>query len=144
MKIKILLNTMMLTGVLLFSNGCATESMNTVEAAMPEGRPVMVSDQRILTDPSLGRNVYVIGVNEAWTANGYKKVQIQVYNRTRSAKSFTYKVEWFDADGMLITSASDHRTPMTIEGGQKRSIAVLATSPKAVDFRFTFLESLGE
>lgn len=143
MKINILLSVTML-GALLFSNGCATESMNTVEPAMPEGRPMMVSDQRILTDPSLGRNVYVIGVNEAWTENGYKKVQVQIYNRTRSAKTFTYRVEWYDKDGMLISSPSDNRTPRTIEGGQKMSIPALATSPKAVDFRFTFLESLQE
>lgn len=143
MKIKILLSAAVL-GALLFSGGCATRSMNTVEAAMPEGRPMMVADQRILTDPSLGRNVYVIGVNEALTEGGYKKVQIQIYNRTRSAKSFTYKVEWYDMDGMLISSPSDNRTPMTIEGGQKRSIPVVATSPKAVDFRFTFLESLAK
>jgi len=141
MKMNILL-ALICTVFLL--NGCATRSVNTVEPAEPEAVKQMVSDKRIITDPSLSRRVYVIGVNEAVTANGYKKVQVEVYNKTRRARRFTYKVEWFDADGMIITSASDNRTPITIEGGQKRSVAVLATSPKAVDFRFTLLESLAK
>ncbi len=46
-------------GAILLSAGCATRSMNTVEAAQPEGIPYMVADKRIITDPSLSRNVYV-------------------------------------------------------------------------------------
>jgi len=116
--------------------------MNTVEAAQPEGIPNMIADKRIITDPSLSRKVYVVGVNESVTEAGYKKIQVELYNRTRSMKAFTYRVEWFDHEGMIISSPLDNRTPTQIEGGQKRNIAVLATSPKAVDFRFTFLESL--
>lgn len=141
MKTKIIF-AMAALGAVLLSAGCATRSINTVEAAQPEGIPYMVADKRIITDPSLSRNVYVVGVNESFTEAGYKKVQIQIYNRTRSMKAFTYRVEWFDQDGMIITSSLDNRTPIQIEGGQKRNIAVLATSPKAVDFRFTFLESM--
>ena len=34
----------------LLSEGCATKSMNTVQNAQTEGIPLMVADQRILTD----------------------------------------------------------------------------------------------
>lgn len=141
MKTKIVF-AMTALSVILLSAGCATRSVNTVEAAQPEGVPYMVADKRIITDPSLSRAVYVIGVNESFTEAGYKKVQIQIYNRTRSVKAFTYRVEWFDQEGMIIASSLDNRTPVQVEGGQKRNIAILATSPKAVDFRFTFLESV--
>lgn len=141
MKTKIILAIAAL-GVVLLSPGCATRSMNTVEAAQPEGIPNMIADKRIITDPSLSRKVYVVGINESVTEAGYKKIQVELYNRTRSMKAFTYRVEWFDHEGMIISSPLDNRTPTQIEGGQKRNIAVLATSPKAVDFRFTFLESL--
>ncbi len=143
MKTKMILVLAALCTV-LFTEGCATRSINMVEAAQPQGIPQMVADKRILTDPSLSRHVYVIGVNEAYTDAGFKKVQIQVYNQTRSIKAFTYQVEWFDKDGMIINSPSATRTPIHIDGGQKRNIAVLATSPKAVDFRFTFLESMAK
>ena len=73
----------------LLSEGCATKSMNTVQNAQTEGIPLMVADQRILTDPSLSRSVYIVGVNEAYTEDGYRKVQVQLYNRTRRVKSFT-------------------------------------------------------
>lgn len=129
-------------GSMMLAQGCATRSMNTVEPAQPEGIPQMVSDKRILTDPSLGRNVYVVGVNEAYTESGFKKVQVRIYNHTRSMKQFTYRVEWFDQDGMVIGSPMEHRTPTQIEGGQVKNIAAIATSKKAVDFRFSFLESM--
>lgn len=147
MKMKTLFSTMIVTALLaasLLSEGCATKSMNTVQNAQTEGIPMMVMDQRILTDPSLSRSVYIVGVNEAYTEDGYRKVQVQLYNRTRRMKAFTYRVEWYDKDGMLIGSPLDHRTPTQIEGGQRKSIPILATSPKAVDFRFTFMESLAK
>lgn len=141
MKHKILLATTVLS-VIFLTQGCATRSVNTVENAQSEAIPQMVIDKRILTDPSLSRSVYIVGVNEAYTDDGYRKVQVQLYNRTRKMKAFTYRVEWYDKDGMMIGSPMDHRTPTQIEGGQKKSIPILSTSPKAVDFRFTFLESL--
>lgn len=101
----------------------------------------MIADSRILTDPSLGRRVYVIGLNDAFTEDGYRKVQITLYNRTRRMASFTYRVEWFDKEGMLIKSPMSNRTAYQIEGGQQLSIPVVATSPNAVDFRCTILES---
>ena len=141
MKIR-MLPAVVALGCMLLVQGCATRSMNTVDPAQPEGIPHMVSDSRILTDPSLGRNVYVVGVNDAYTASGFKKVQIQVYNRTRSRKMFTYRIEWFDQEGMQIPSATDTRKPMSIEGGERKSIVETATSPKAADFRFSFLEKM--
>ena len=83
-----------------------------------------------------------MGINDAYTDAGYKKIQIQFYNKTRRAKSFTYRVEWFDAEGMNIGSPMEHRTPTSIEGGQIKTIVIVATSPKAVDFRVSLLESM--
>ena len=141
MKIKITLLLALVAGLLL-TEGCATRSMNTIDPASPEGIPHMVSDKRVLTDPNLNRNVYVVGINDAYTDAGYKKIQIQFYNKTRRAKSFTYRVEWFDAEGMNVGSPMEHRTPTRIEGGQIKTIVIVATSPKAVDFRVSLLESM--
>ena len=65
-----------LLGALLCA-GCKT-SVNTVERAEPTSQRQMLSDKRIITDPGLNRKVWVVGVNEALTAGGLLKVQVEV------------------------------------------------------------------
>lgn len=130
-----------LTGLaLLVLTGCSSTTVNTVEPASPTAQREMISDKRVLTDQSLNNKVRVIGVNTATGNEGFLKVQVEVENMTKKARSFTYRVEWFDENGMLIQLPTSVAMPRTIEGRETMMITATAPTPRAKDFRIKFLE----
>ena len=118
--------------------GCTT--VNTVEPAQPVARRQMLPDKRVITDSSLNRHVEILGVNTATGPEGFLKIQVELRNKTRSEHNFTYRVEWFDENGMIVASPTAAAIPRTIEG--KETLAITATAPtdRAKDFRIKFLE----
>jgi len=120
--------------------GCRSTSVNTVEPASQTGQKQMISDQRVLTDQTLNNIVRIVGLNTATGAEGFLKIQVQMENRTRKARSFTYQVEWYDENGMIINSPSRVAQPRTIEAREIATITTTAPTPRAKDFRIRFLE----
>jgi len=129
-----------LAGVVLLAwCGCRT-SMNTVENAQKEGQRQMVSDQRVITDTSLAKKVSIVGINQAMTPGGVLKVQIELLNTKRSLQRFSYRFEWFDANGMQINNVASPTIPDQIEGGESKFISSVAPMPACKDFRVKFIE----
>ena len=137
MKTRIYLS---LAGIgLLALSGCTT--VNTVENAQKEGQRQMVTDQRAITDASLGRKVSIVGVNQSMTPGGLLKVQVELENRTRSLQRFNYRFEWFDANGMQVTTVASALLPDQIEGKESKFIFGVAPNPNCKDFRVKFIEA---
>jgi uncharacterized protein YcfL len=115
--------------------------MNSVENAQKSGQRNMISDQRVVTDTGLNKAVSVVGINTAMTPGGVLKVQVELLNRTRSAHPFTYKFEWFDANGMQINNVMTATFSDKIEGGESKFISAVAPNPDCKDFRLKLLEA---
>ena len=126
--------------ILLALSGCKT-SMNSVENAQKEGQRQMVTDQRVITDTSLARKVSIVAVNQAMTPGGLLKIQIELLNQKRSLQRFSYRFEWFDANGMLLNNVAAPTVPDQIEGGESKFISSVAPTPACKDFRVKFLEN---
>jgi uncharacterized protein YcfL len=137
MKTRILLP---LAGIgLLALTGCTT--VNTVENADKQGQRQMITDQRAITDASLGRKVSIVGVNQSMMPGGLLKVQVELENRTRSLQRFNYRFEWFDANGMQVTTVASALLPDQIEGKESKFIFGVAPNPNCKDFRVKFIEA---
>jgi uncharacterized protein YcfL len=137
MKTRIYLS---LAGIgLLALSGCTT--VNSVENADKQGQRQMVTDQRAITDASLGRKVSIVGVNQSMTPGGLLKVQVELENRTRSLQRFNYRFEWFDANGMQVTTVASALLPDQIEGRESKFILGVAPNPNCKDFRVKFIEA---
>ena len=137
MKTQILL---LLAGVGLFAlSGCTT--VNTVENAQKEGQRHMVTDQRAITDASLNRKVFIVGVNQSMTPGGVLKVQVELQNRTSSLQRFNYHFEWFDANGMQVNTVASALLPDQIEGQESKFIIGVAPNSNCKDFRVKFIEA---
>ena len=136
--VNILFGACLLGGSLVFT-GCQT-TVNTVSREPPAQRQ-MVTDKRVLTDASLSRKVYVIGVAEAPTPGGVLQIQVEVWNKTRSAQRFNYWFEWFDSNGMQVNPTSTAMMPCTLEGGETRLLSSVAPTPLCKDFRIKFIEA---
>ena len=131
----------LLAALALLPTGCTT-TVNTVEPAQTAGTKQMLADKRVTTDASLNRSVRVVGLNSATGPDGFLKVQVELFNTTRSRHTFTYRVDWFDESGMIITLPTVTAIPRAIEGKDSAFITATAPTDKAKDFRISFIESV--
>jgi uncharacterized protein YcfL len=125
--------------VTLVAAGCHS-TVNSVENAQKTGQPNMIPDQRVVTDMSLNRKVSVFGVNTAMTPGGVLRVQAQVVNRTKSLQRFTYRFDWFDANGMQINNVSSATIADQIDGGETKFISGVAPTPACKDFKLQMIK----
>jgi len=126
--------------VALALGGCHNP-INSVENAQKEGQRTMISDQRVVTDSGLNKSVSVVGINTAMTPGGVLKVQAELLNRTKSFHRFSYKFEWFDQNGMQLTTVLSATIADQIEGGESKFISAIAPTPACKDFRLKLLEA---
>ena len=129
-----------LVAITLAVAGCHN-TMNSVENAQKEGQRNMIADQRVVTDPGLGRAVFVVGVNTGMTPGGVLKVQVELLNRTKSLHPFSYRFEWFDQNGMQVGGSLSPVVADQIEGGESKFISAIAPTPACKDFRLKLLEA---
>ena len=135
---KLLLLSCLLAPAVLFPAGCTT--VNTLESAQSSAQRQMLPDKRVLTDSTINRSVNILGVNSATGPAGFLKIQVELQNRTSRPRSFTYRIEWFDENGMIINLPTATAIPRTIEGKETISITATAPTEKAKDFRIKLLE----
>ncbi len=129
-----------ISAIALLMAGCHNP-MNSVENAQKEGQRNMIADQRVVNDMGLNRSVYVAGVNTGMTPGGFLKVQVELFNRTRSFHRFSYHFEWFDENGMQIDNVVSATVPDQIEGGESKFVSAVAPTPACRDFRLKLLEA---
>ncbi len=139
MKIKNLFPVACAVATLVVA-GCGT-TVNSVENAQKDGQRTMVTDQRVVTDPSLNRHVNVVGVNSAMTPGGLLRVQVELLNRTRSIHHFSYKFEWFDMNGMQVNNVISASITDQIEGKESKMISSIAPNPGCKDFRLKLIDA---
>ena len=140
MKSNILFLACAACGTALLLGGCGA-TMNTIEPADTVAQRQMISDKRLITDTGLHRHVQPIGINTATGPGGFLKIQIELQNVTGSMRKFTYRIEWFDENGMIINTPTAAAIPRMIEGGETLSITATAPTDRAKDFRIKFLQS---
>jgi uncharacterized protein YcfL len=128
-----------LAAAALAAAGCHT-SVNTVEPAQASSQRQMISDKRVVTDTGLNNKVRVVGLNTYTGPGGFLKLQIEVQNLTNKRQDYTYRIEWFDENAMLLNLPTTTATPDSLEGKESKSLVVLAPTARAKDFRIKFLE----
>ncbi len=130
-----------LAGMLLvMATGCKT-SVNSVENAQKTGQRQMISDQRAVTDTGPWQESLHRWRELGDDAGGFLKVQIELLNTTRSLQRFSYHFEWFDANGMQLTTLAPAEIPDVIQGGEDKFISSVAPTPACKDFRVKFIEN---
>lgn len=122
--------------------GCHTGSVNTVERAEPVARRQLIVDKRIEHDPFLKQKLGIVAINQSMTPGGLLQVQIEVLNRTSSYQRFNYQFEWFDANGMRVSTPASTWVTTQLEGGESKFITGVAPTPACQDFRVKFIKAL--
>lgn len=130
----------LLAALALLAGGCAS-SVNTVSRAEPQATPNYVSDQRVITDTTLGRKLGIVSVNDAKVSGNMLKVQVTLENKSSKPQAFTYKFDWIADDGMELSSPTGGWKQIQLEGREVRAVSATATNPRAVDFRLKIREN---
>lgn len=139
MKNITLLLAGMFIGITFFSS-CTT--VNTVEREESVGTKQVVADKRVITDATLNKKVSIVGLNEVVTPGGFLQLQIEILNRKNSMQEVSYKIEWFDENGMRVDTPASVWVPRQIEGQETLSITATAPKQAARDFRVKFMENV--
>ena len=99
----------------------------------------MLSDKRVITDTGLYGSVRPVGINVATVSTGLLQIQIEVQNLSSGDQAFAYRIEWFDANGMIIHTPLTTWIDRQIQGGETLSLTGLAPTETAKDFRIKFI-----
>ncbi|HRG56739.1 MAG TPA: YcfL family protein [Lacunisphaera sp.] len=126
------------TALALLFGGC--QNVNTYENAESRATPTYVADKRVITDNTLAGKLRVVSVNQATVSGNLLKIQATVENLSSKARTFNYKFEWIDQDGMAVNSPNEVWKALALQGRETSTISTVAISPKAVDFKLKFRE----
>jgi uncharacterized protein YcfL len=134
--------------LLLAAAGCVTR-VETVQSPQPGSsrpEPVQsalqrqtVTDKRVVIDPALDQAIRLVGIKSVVGSEGYLKIQLNVQNQTGSVKNFSYRIDWFDKDGMALPMAASADLTWMLLSHETSFLAATAPTPAARDFRVTFL-----
>ena len=113
--------------------GCRT-SVNTVENADKSGMPNFIQDRRVITDERMAHKVNVTAINTASTDNGFLRVQVLLANHSNSQQTVFHSLEWYDEDGMVVSSASGGWTQQQFMPRETRAFTFTAPNPRVKDF----------
>lgn len=125
--------------LLVAMTGCRT-AVNTVENAETVGVSNIIEDKRVVTDGTLVSRVDVTAINERKAPNGFRQIQVQLTNRRNTIQTIFYNVEWFDMDGMKVTTAGGGWTQQQFMPRESLYIVCTAPTINANDFIIKLME----
>lgn len=67
--------------------------------------------------------------------SGFLQIVVAGHNKSSKTKRFRYKVEWLDADGVVIDTKTSVWQPMSVTGKSPFQIKAVAPRAEAVNFR---------
>jgi len=118
---------------LAFITGCR-QTVNTTQRAQSQAAPSYVDDHRIITDRGLGRIIHILSVNETTVSGDLLKIQVRLENTSKKPQTVNYFFEWYDVDGMLVSSASSAWESKRLQGKEVGVITAVARNSRVVDF----------
>ena len=93
-------------------------------------------------DRSLQGQVEILAVNQSTVSDNLLQVQAKVQNTSRRMTRINYAFEWFNEDGILITSPPVTWKTRQVEGNESVFLTAVAPNPEARDFRIKLMKTV--
>ncbi len=93
-------------------------------------RPVVYAFSAIIGE-GIEIDEAILGRNET----GFLELNINGHNRSYNTKRFRYKIEWLDANGLMIQTKTSTWQPASATGKSSFSLKAVAPRVEAADFR---------
>ena len=128
--------------VALIVSGSGCQKQNDSRIHVREGVASDTLGSNIVTRPVVHAFSALIGegieVTQAVTRKsdaGFLELYVQGNNKSFKTKRFRYRVEWLDADGLILETRTSVWLPFSAMGKSPFSIKSVAPRTQAVDFR---------
>ncbi len=119
--------------------GC--EMVNTAERSEPIAQSDPVALKKVEPDPTLKAQVQIISANQGIVSGNLLKVQVVVRNNIALRKTFNYKFEWYDINGMMVDSPTTRVWQVArLQPKESMVITGIGPNPNVVDFRLKLVE----
>jgi uncharacterized protein YcfL len=132
---------LMLIAIMLLVLGCNNKQQDS-RISLQEGVASDTLASNIVTKPVLhafsaliGERIEVTNAVMRRNAGGFMELQIEGHNDSYNTVRFQYKIEWVDADGVVLDTKASVWKPMSAVGKSDFHITDAATRTQAVDFR---------
>lgn len=99
------------------------------------GDNIITRPFKMVISTLLGEGVDITEVIENRTPEGYLDVQMRGVNKSYKTKRFDYRVEWLDANGMVIPTKTSVWVPVSAVSKSEVTFRFIAPRREAVDFR---------
>lgn len=118
-------------------------SVNSVQSANPVAQRRVIADQRVIWDETLNGKLGVGEIIDTTGSKNLRSIQVDVTNQYAYRLNFSYKIEWFNGTGELISSPTSGWKSLQLAAHESSVIKEIALSPEATDFRIKFQEGKG-
>ena len=129
-----------LIGLIIFSSGCYKH--NEPRVILREDVGSDTAGSNIVTEPIqhafsalIGEGIEVTNAVTRMSDAGFLELYVNGRNASYNTKRFRYKVEWLDADGIMIETKTSVWQQMSATGKSPFTIKAVAPRPQAVNFR---------
>ncbi len=130
-----------LIAFMILACGCAKQQQDP-RINLREGVASDTLGSNIVTKPVthafsalIGERIEVTKAVTRRNDGGFMELHVEGYNNSYNTTRFQYKVEWLDADGLVIESKTSTWLPKSAAGKSTFSILDKAPRLNAVDFR---------
>lgn len=131
----ILLRLCILFSVVAALSGCSANPVISAEKKSADDDASAPELTRVVVTGGLAKDIKINGVRQAKVSGDLLKVQFNVSNVAGSPRRILYKVEWFDANGLMINDSSQVALSQLVRAGEPVALQSVATTPIAQNFR---------
>ena len=116
-------------------SGCGANPVISAENKTPSEQGGSPELTRVVVTGGLAKDIKIDGVRQAKVSGDLLKVQFNVMNVGSSPRRILYKIEWFDANGLMINDSSQLAQSHLVRAKEPVALQSVATTPLAQNFR---------
>lgn len=131
----------MLIAFTILVSGCGQKQQDA-RIKLQEGVASDTLGSNIVTKPVqhafsalIGERIEITRAVTRRNNGGFLELQVEGYNNSFNTERFQYRVEWVDADGLLVGTKTTTWLPASAAGKSTFTITAAAPRVEAVDFR---------
>ena len=130
-----------LQGICIASALCAAGCLTTVDSVDNYEKSAVVNEvvrRHVETDAS--QPIKVTNLIDRFAANGFREIGVDFTNTSSKPRTALHRVEWFDLDGMSVTTSTPNWSEIRLNGRDSRQLTFTAPNARAQDFKIRIIE----
>ncbi|HAU59411.1 MAG TPA: hypothetical protein DCW45_03485 [Opitutae bacterium] len=120
--------------IAFFFSNCAKNKVHSTSKENPDDQSLEPVMKRVKFQGDLRDVLIVAGVKQSKVNEDLLKVEVRLQNLKEREINLSYKIEWLDQDGIMVSDSSLVWFPLLIKGGESVAVQTVSTTTKAKNF----------